>query len=433
MLSPRIEARQRLGLSLAMRGQLRVLALPTEQLAEEIALETAENPFLLAEYPAGLSPVDHEAAMSALPAREGLLASLAAQIALQRLTPAVEAAAIYLAGELRDDGYLDVGLDELAAETGVPIAVFEAGLAALQRCEPSGVGARTLAECLALKLADHDIAPDLARRICDRLDDFAEERWPRLTRALGIDRDEAERLARLLRGLSPSALPDTDPSPVPVQIPELIVERDPGGSLRVAVNPVAIPRLALAPLHPAARDNAPLSGLHQKAARIVSAVTARQGTLLRIGNAIVQRQARFFLRGQSSLVPDSRAAVAADLALHPSTLSRAVAGKALLFEGRVHPLSAFFWRGLPNREGHVSAFDIQMRMRAMIAREDAGAPLADAEICTNLKEEGVDIARRTVAKYRKCMRIPSSYERRRRQVSPETRPLPARDTPPIPD
>lgn len=430
MLTPRITARQRLGLSVAMRGQLRILALPTDRLADEIAAETTDNPFLSSDYPQGVTPAAYDAALATTAARDSLVDRLGQQISMQRLDPQTEAAALFLVGELREDGYLDTALADLAAETGVPSTLLEAGLAALQRCEPTGVGARDLAECLALQLGDHDIALDEARRICGHLDDFAEERWGRLSRMLGLGQDQLRRLAILLRSLSPTPIDPGEDTPLVTRIPELVVECSRDGAVTVSLNPAALPALSQAPLHRAARGNTALEDLHRRAGWLVSALVARQTTLLRIGRAIATRQARFFLGGQSSLNPDSRSAVAQDLGLHPSTLGRAVAGKALMADGRVHPLSVFFTRALPGPGGLVSAFDVQLRMRSLIAAEDAACPLADDEIRTQLKHEGVDIARRTVAKYRKCMRIPSSYERRRRQVSPETRPSTSRNAHP---
>ncbi len=427
MLSPRISARQRLGLTAQMRGQLRILALSTDLLAEEIAVESADNPFLSVEMPPASLPPGWDGTLDTAAAQDGLVERLSRQIGLQRLDAATEAVALYLVGELREDGYLDSPLDELAAQTGVPLALFEAGLSAIQRCEPSGVGARDLAECLALQLADHDIAPDLARRLCAHLDDLAEGRLARVARAVGIEVAEVQRLGAILRGLSPAPILPEDSQPLQTRIPELIVETSRSGTITVAMNPAALPRIRQLPLPRRAAGNPAIDALHQRAGWLVAALAARQATLLRIGRIIAERQARFFLGGQASLVPDSRTAIARDLGLHPSTLGRAVAGKALAADGRVHPLSIFFSRSLPGPGGHVSAFDIQLRMRALISAEDSARPLADDDICTKLKDEGVDIARRTVAKYRKCMRIPSSYERRRRQVSPETRPSAMRD------
>jgi len=131
---------------------------------------------------------------------------------------------------------------------------------------------------------------------------------------------------------------------------------------------------------------------------------------------MVARQAGFF-DGGGQLDPLSSADLAAELGLHPSTVGRAIDAKSLLFRSRIYPFSLFFPSAVSGLEGAVSSFDVQRRIRALIQAEPPDRPLADEEIRLRLQQEGVDIARRTVAKYRKCLRIPSSFERRRRTVS----------------
>lgn len=406
--------RQGLVLTEAMRQSLALLRLPTLAAAEAIAREAEENPFLVVEPAAGGTAYDY--ALDTTAATESLGESLRRQIALQRLDPATEAAALYLVGELRDDGYLDVALSDLAAETGAPVDVLEAGLAVLQACEPAGVGARSLAECLELKLADAGIDRPLARACARQLDDFAEARWARLSRSLGQPQAVLEKIAALLRGFG-SAPVREDGGWVDPLVPELAVEVGAQGRLGVTLLPGRLPACAVMAVTRGSLDGETLRALHDRARRMAAAVVARRETLLRIGAHIAEVQSAFFLGRHHTIVPVSRAEAAAALAMHPTTLGRALAGKALLAGNQVFPLAMFFSRGLPGAEGAVSPFDIQQRIRAMIAQESSDAPLADDRICAQLRKEGVDIARRTVAKYRKCLRIPSSFGRKRRKVT----------------
>src|SRR5690606_26985969 len=160
-----------------------------------------------------------------------------------------------------------------------------------------------------------------------------------------------------------------------------------------------------------------LGPLYDRASATTAALGARWRTVLKVVRHIVALQPGFFLHGRASIAPTSRAEAAAALDMHASTLGRAIAGKALLWDGQIHPLELFFQNPVQVAEGAVSAFDMRRRIRALIASENPVHPLADDEIRAQLWKEGVDIARRTVTKYRKCMDIPSSFARRRRKVS----------------
>lgn len=411
--SPRIglQQRQKLTLSPAMRASLDLLRLPTEALIEEILREGSDNPFLDVCLPASGT---FDAALAMAAAEESLLGSVLRQIGLQRLLPAVHTAAAYLAGQLRDDGYLDGTIDEIAAESGLAPADLAAGLAAIQLCEPTGVGARSLAECLALQLAERGYARDRADAIVARLGDFAAGRTTSLMRVLCMTRAEVEATARVLHTLSAAPVTPGTAAPVP-RVAELIVTVGPDGTPRAALDPDALPQVSFAAQASAAGDSPGLAECRERALRLTRGLAARAATLLRIGQHIVDRQEMFFRARRQTIHPESRRAAAAALGLHPSTFGRAIAGTALAFDGQTHALSGFFSPALPSADGPVSARDVQSRIRALISAESRTHPLADEDLCAQLRKEGVDIARRTVAKYRKCMRIPSSFARRQRR------------------
>lgn len=392
----------------------------TDTLAEAIAREADENPFLILHRRAGPSGAAYEFALATTAATESLSDSLTRQVHLQRLDPQTEAAALYLMCELREDGYLDVSLDELCRETGQDLAVLGAGLSALQACDPPGIGARSLAECLALQLTGEGMVRELADSVAARLDAFADQNWRTLGRELGLPRAELQSIARRLRTLSHAPVPP-EHSEAMTNIPELVVEKNLGGRLEVSLNDEALPRVEAMRVLRSSLGAPALQSLFDRAQELARGLAARKTTLLRIGIYLAERQSGFFAARPTGIAPLSRKEAAAALGIHPSTLGRAISGKSLSADGKVYPLWLFFQRGLPGSKGEISAFDVQSRISALISAEDHKMPLADEDICTQLKKEGVDIARRTVAKYRKCMRIPSSHDRKIRKPSdPET-------------
>ena len=412
-LAPALHQRQ--ALTPGMQYGLRILQMSAPDMAEEIRREADENPFLQVDS----SPVRaaEATAFDLIAASPSLGERLRRQIGAMHLPPVVRLVADYLTGALREDGYLDTTVEEVARDTRQPRERVEAALSALQRCEPTGVGARDLAECLALQLGDHGYSRDRANQIVAHLQLFAARRWQELARHLDLSPPEVEDIAATLKKLNPRPVAETA-LPVVRLTPDLIISRDESGRLAVALNPAAIPRVTLdmALIQSAKRSGAPLlTERRDRARRLLSALDARGRTLLRIGEHLITEQTAFFDHGPAALRPRTRRDLAFALALHPATVSRALAGKALLFHDQLHPLGMFFAPALSGPDGvAVSAPAVQAMIRDLIAAEAPQAPLADDAICARLKESGVDIARRTVAKYRKCMRIPSSSRRRRR-------------------
>jgi len=406
---------QRLAMSPAMRVALSVLRMSSLELAEEIEREATSNPFLLRESSqgAGVTPGpaqgDNQAAHMA-----SFHVSLGNQLALMGLPQAVEAAALLLVGELREDGLLDVTLMELAAELGLDLALLESGLVALQRCEPAGVGARDLAECLRLQLTDRGLSPVDAAATVTHIRLFAAHDWPAITRIMGLPRAEALRRANLIRSLSTRPVRESETNQVPLTRADLRLERGANQTLSVMLEGGKQPSVRLddALVREAAQSGfAP--ELLARARGLIAALDQRGQTLRRIGAWLVENQAPFFAAGPAVLKPVTRAQLANDLGLHPSTISRAVAGKAIDVDGRLWPLSVFFSVAIRSQDGEISAHLVQRRIADMIAAEPAARPLSDEAVVARLRTEGVDIARRTVAKYRQGLRIPSSATRRR--------------------
>lgn len=398
----------RLALTPQMRQSLAVLRMPAGEVEEMIAREVADNPFLRLRAPLRHEgPAPYDIALSTVAARTGRVEALIHQIRQMPIAPDVGAVAEYLAGTLRDDGYLDGDMADFAAETGLDPALLDRGLAALQSCEPAGVGARSLGECIALQLRDRGLTADLAARAVAAIADLAAGRTGPAARRMAVTPAEAERIAGLLRGIDPQPLkPEADPAPV--LRPDL--------RLRLSDDGIGVELTRDLPeLHLDAGLAAAGFGAERRARAeaLIAALRQRGASLLAIGGAVARHQEAFFRHGPDGLRPLTRAALAAELGLHPATVGRAVAGKGLEAGGRVFPLSLFFSPAVETEGESLSAFVLGRRIARMIAAEPAEAPLSDAAIAARMAEEGVDIARRTVAKYREGMKIPSSWRRRR--------------------
>jgi RNA polymerase sigma-54 factor len=400
-----------------MRKSLELLRLSAVELQMATAQELRENPFLIRDFRDGMQRGSTlvEFSPDTMAAAPPMLERLHRQIGLMQIAPEARAVAEYLAAELREDGYLETPVPEVAAQLGLSVARVEAGLAALQACDPPGIGARTLAECLALQLMDAAQLPRvLADVIVARLEDFVAGRGAAVAAAVGLDAATQARVESALPCLASQPVADAG-RPAPAFWPDLIVRANPDGALAVDLCRDTAPRIRLDPrlVALAGNDDATLE-YRARAEALLAALRYRGETLLRLGQAIIAAQAPFFAGARDDIRPLSRREVAGALGLHPSTVGRAVASKAIEAGGRVYPLSMFFSAALPGADGRaVSAHAVRHRIAALIGAEPACAPLSDARICAALNAEGVDIARRTVTKYRQWMRLPATTGRRR--------------------
>lgn len=356
-------------------------------------------------------------------AAPSLLDHLSAQIGQMRAPPPVRALALALAGEIDEDGRLRADPDEAARRLGAPPDAAGAALALLQACEPTGIGARDLAECLALQLAERNRLDPGMRALLAHLPLLARADWRGLTRATGLDDADLRDAAAELRRLDPRpgrAFAPPPPAPAP---PDVLVRPAPGGGWQVELNPETLPRLLVdrsyvarltgARADPAARAFA--ADCAQSAAWLVRSLDQRARTILKVSVELVRRQDAFFAEGVSGLRPMTLRMVADAVGVHESTVSRVAAGKTLACPRGLFELRWFFTQAIAATDGgdaH-SAAAIRARLRALIEAEDPRRTLSDDALVTRLRADGVDIARRTVAKYREGMNIPSSVDRRR--------------------
>lgn len=339
------------------------------------------------------------------------------------LEPRVDQVCRYIVGNLDEDGYLRVNSSKICKRFNISEKEIDESLRVVQGLDPAGVGARDLSECLSIQLLREDEPDPVAHAIVkSHLRDLAEGKLKRVAKALNCSTGEVQEAADRIRKLNPRpGLACHGGSPRYV-FPDVTI-RELEGEYEVLVNESYIPRLGIsAHYERILRENE--EGTQQAAAyikdRIQSAmwllksIEQRRNTLYRVTQAIVDVQRDFFGHGISRLKPLTLREVAERLDLHESTVSRATQHKYLQTPRGLFPFRFFFPSGVSNQGGgNTSVRSVKDQMEQMIKEEDKGKPLSDQKIADRLKETGIRISRRTVAKYREEMGIASSQARRR--------------------
>jgi RNA polymerase sigma-54 factor len=328
-----------------------------------------------------------------------------------------------LADWVDDEGYLREADSEIARRMGASLERVAAARALLQRCEPVGVGARDLAECLALQLAERDRLDPAMRRLLDNLPLLARADWPALLRLCGVDREDLEEMVAELKALDPRPGHRFPAEPATAILPDIVVFRTGPDHWRIELNSEALPRLVVDTSYYAELGKAGLELRHkefvqeryQNATWLAKALDQRSRTILKVGQAIFARQRAFLADGPKALRPLVLRDIAAATGLHESTVSRATNQKYAATPHGTFPLKYFFSTAIAGKDGAAdhSAEVIRQKIKLMIQKEDPRAVLSDDQIVSRLGEDGIVIARRTVAKYREALGIASSMQRRR--------------------
>jgi RNA polymerase sigma-54 factor len=428
-LSPRIELRQSQALVMTPQLQqaIKLLQMSNLELAEFLAAEVEKNPLLeLAPPPPAPGGSARGAGgegsyLDTLAAEVTLYDHLREQIGAMRAGAEGIEAALILAGEIEEDGYLRVPLAEVASRHRLRAADALAGLKLVQACDPAGVGARDLKECLGLQLADRDRLDPAMQAMLDNLALVARGRLGELEARCGVDAEDIADMLAELRALDPKPGLRFARQPVETAVPDVHVRRAPEGGWTVELNAETLPRVLTNNVYAASvrgRDAATrafISECSASASWLVRSLEQRARTILKVATEIVERQDRFFSGGVAELRPLTQRAVAGKLGLHESTISRVATGKYLSCDQGCFDFRFFFGSAIQAVAGGdaFSAAAVQERIRGLVQRERRPGSLSDDKIVLLLKEEGIDIARRTVAKYREGMGIPSSVERRR--------------------
>ena len=356
-----------------------------------------------------------------LAAPTDLRAHLIAQIGLMpRARGTVGLIARYMVEELDDHGYLRTGVEEIAQRLGTDPGVVEAALRLVQACEPTGVGARNLAECFALQLAERDRLDPMMQSMLDHLHLLGRGDLRQLQARTGADDEDFADMLNELRDLDPRPCKAHGVVEPETLIPDVLLKRTDWGGFQIELNPETLPRVLVDRDYRAVLNGADcektreyLTECHANAAWLVKSMDQRARTILRVATEIVRRQERFFEEGISALQPLTLREVAEAIDMHESTASRVTSNKYMATNRGILELKFFFTNSVGGTEGGSSATAVRHRIKALVAAESETGVLSDDAIVESLRSDGIDIARRTVAKYRKSLNIPSSVDRRR--------------------
>ncbi len=327
-----------------------------------------------------------------------------------------------LVDALDDAGYLTESLRDVADRLGVPLAEVEAVLRVVQSCDPTGVGARTLAECLALQAQEADRYDPCMALLINNLELLAAGRIAQLQRLCMVDDEDMADMIRELRSYDPKPGCRFGSSRVDSVTPDVFVTKGAKG-WQIDINGGSLPRILVdrryhAELAAGAKDKASKAWLADNLASanwLVRALDQRQRTITTVTAEIVKQQEAFFLKGVAHLRPLTLKTVADAVSLHESTVSRVTSNKYLSCARGLFELKYFFTSGVASADGGegASALAVKAAIKTLITAEAADAILSDDTLVELLRAEGFDLARRTVAKYREAIGIGSSVQRRR--------------------
>ena len=364
---------------------------------------------------------------SGLTAEVSLRDHLSAQLDLAVTAPAERIIGRHLIDAVDDSGYLAEPLPEIAERLGIDVERVGAVLRIVQSFDPSGVAARDVAECLAIQLRDRDRFDPAMQALVANLHLVAKRDFAALKRVCGVDDEDIADMVAELRRLDPKPGRAFGGSAAETVVPDVFIRAAPDGSWLIDLNPDTLPRLLVnqtyhARVSKGARsdeEKAFIAECLQTANWLTRSLEQRARTILKVASEIVRQQDGFFAYGVEHLRPLNLKTVADAIGMHESTVSRVTSNKYLTCSRGVFEMKYFFSAAIAATgygEAH-SAEAVRFRIKQMIDEESPGDVLSDDAIVTRLKATGIDIARRTVAKYRESLRIPSSMERRREKVA----------------
>ncbi|MBC6440780.1 MAG: RNA polymerase factor sigma-54 [Rhodospirillales bacterium] len=331
--------------------------------------------------------------------------------------------ALHLLGTLDQAGYLTADREQTLAQLGYTQEAFEAVLQKLQRLDPPGVFARDLRECLRIQLEDRNRLDPVSGAMLDNLDLVAKRDFNTLRKIGNCSNQDILDVLNELKALDPKPGLRFDAGPIQAIAPDVIVRASQAGGWHVQLNTDSLPRILanecyFAEVQRNARtdeDKAFVTEQWTSANWLLKALDQRARTILRVAQEIVRQQDMFLVKGVEHLKPLVLRDIADALELHESTVSRVTSNKFMLTPRGIFELKYFFTASLGNTDGGPahSAEAVRHRIKALVEAETAAKVMSDDGIVSALADEGISIARRTVAKYREAMRIPSSVQRRR--------------------
>ena len=331
-----------------------------------------------------------------------------------------------LVDAIDETGYLRDEIAEIAERLGTPAARVEKVLGKVQSFEPSGVGARDLAECLAIQLREQDRYDPAMQRLIANLPLLAKREFPALRRLCDVDDEDLADMVAEIRRLDPKPGRAYDGGPIQPVVPDVTVRAAADGGWHVELNSEVLPRLLVNQTYAAHvgksrvndADKSFVSQCLQTANWLTKSLEQRAKTILKVSTEIVRQQDAFFAEGVQHLRPLNLKSIADAIGMHESTVSRVTSNKYMSTPRGLFELKYFFTSGIQSADGGeaVSAEAVKSQIKALISAESTTAILSDDQLVDLLRAKGFDIARRTVAKYREALGIGSSVQRRRQKA-----------------
>lgn len=354
-------------------------------------------------------------------APETLQQHLLSQLEHSTSTENVKTAGREIIGNINDRGFLDSTLENIAISTALPLQDLEKALIVIQNFDPAGVGATDLAESLLIQLHKRGYHGTLETKIVqDHLTDLARKRYPEIARKLGVSVSAITLAAENIATLTPDPGAEFDPTSNPYITPDIIISRNADGEWEANLTNDNIPDVSISAAY---KDL--MASTHDTKARqylrdqirdgkvIIRSISQRQDTLLKLANELIRRQPEYLARGPRALKPLTMNEVAEVIGVHSATISRAVAGKYVLTPHGLAELRNFFTSGYETKDGQqVSNTGVRDTIQEMISHEDPQKPLSDSALEKMLKAKGLQVARRTIAKYRDQLNILPSHLRK---------------------
>lgn len=355
----------------------------------------------------------------------GLREHISQQIPLLLKDPHDRLVAQQLCDELDDAGYLQADLNDVAVRLGIEIGHAERVLERLQTLDPPGIFARSLGECLAIQLRQKDRLDPAMEMLVLHLDLLAKRDFASLRKLCGVDDEDLIDMLAEIRQLNPKPGADFASQVADVISPDIVVRPANAGGWTVELNPETLPRVLVNQSYfqqvskncsKSSEDYAFLSDCLQNGNWLTRSLDQRAKTIMKVATEIVRQQDAFLMHGVDHLRPLNLKTVAEAIKMHESTVSRVTSNKYMLTPRGMFELKYFFTVSIGSADeggDNHSAEAVRHKIKMLITQEAADAVLSDDDIVTSLKQAGVDLARRTVAKYREAMNIPSSVQRRR--------------------
>jgi RNA polymerase sigma-54 factor len=345
------------------------------------------------------------------------------QLHIAGLNDADRLIALRLIEETDEAGFMRGDISDIATALGTDVEDVEAVLGVCHGFEPTGVMARNVQECLTLQLLDRDRFDPAMQKMIENLEIVARRDFRRLAELCGVDHEDIVDMLTELRTLTPRPGAAFAGDAAPTVTPDVFVREMPNGTYSVELNADTLPRVLLdrsyyaevAGLSRTDEEKTFLSECQASANWLIKSLDQRARTILKVSSEIVRQQDAFFVSGVRALRPLNLKTVADAVEMHESTVSRVTSNKYMSTPRGVFELKYFFSASIPAVQGGEShsAEAVRHRIKDMIEQESRDAVLSDDQIVERLRAHGIDIARRTVAKYRESLRIPSSVERRR--------------------